>query len=111
MLRNGTLKPMAVAGDRRLAEFPNVGTVREFVPRYRALDYQVVLAPKGTPSSVLQRVNADVNKAMQEPDVVAKFREFVVYPTPGGVADTQRFLSQQKALFGGVIRDLGLKPE
>jgi hypothetical protein len=48
---------------------------------------------------------------MQEPDVVAKFREFVVYPTPGGVADTQRFLSQQKALFGGVIRDLGLKPE
>ena len=48
---------------------------------------------------------------MQQPDVLAKFRDFGTYATPGSVADAQRFVKNEKELFGGVIRTLGLKPE
>ena len=68
-------------------------------------------APKGTPAAVLQRLNAEVNLAMQQADVIGKFREFGTYVTPGTVADAQRFVKSETAQFGGVIRSLGLKPE
>ena len=60
---------------------------------------------------MLQRLNAEINAAMQQPDVLAKFRDFGTYATPGSVADAQRFVKSEKEMFGGVIRALGLRPE
>ena len=111
LVKAGRMKMLAVASETELPGFEGIPLANKSVPGLNVSGWFMMLAPKGTPTAVLQRVNADVNKAMQEPDVQAKFREFVLYPTPGSVADTQKFLSQQKALFGGVIRDLGLKPE
>jgi len=59
----------------------------------------------------LQRLNNDINESMQQPDVLAKFRDFGTYATPGSVADAQRFVKSERELFGGVIRTLGMKPE
>jgi tripartite-type tricarboxylate transporter receptor subunit TctC len=111
LVKAGRMKMLAVASETELPGFEGIPLANKSVPGLNVSGWFMMLAPKGTPAAVVQRVNADVNKAMQEPDVQAKFREFVLYPTPGSVADTQKFLSQQKALFGGVIRDLGLKPE
>ena len=111
LVKAGRMKMLAVASETELPGFEGIPLANKSVPGLNVSGWFMMLAPKGTPAAVVQRVNADVNKAMQEADVQAKFREFVLYPTPGSVADTQKFLSQQKALFGGVIRDLGLKPE
>lgn len=111
LVKAGRMKMLAVASETELPGFEGIPLANKSVPGLNVSGWFMMLAPKGTPAAVVQRVNVDVNKAMQEPDVQAKFREFVLYPTPGSVADTQKFLSQQKALFGGVIRDLGLKPE
>ena len=111
LVKAGRMKMLAVASETELPGFEGVPLANKSVPGLNVSGWFMMLAPKGTSTAVLQRVNAEVNKAMQEPDLLAKFREFVLYPTPGSVADTQKFLSQQKALFGGVIRDLGLKPE
>jgi phage shock protein PspC (stress-responsive transcriptional regulator) len=110
LVKAGRMKMLAVASETELPGFEGIPLANKSVPGLNVSGWFMMLAPKGTPTAVLQRVNADVNKAMQEPDVQAKFREFVLYPTPGSVADTQKFLSQQKALFGGVIRDLGPAP-
>ncbi|RYH31866.1 MAG: tripartite tricarboxylate transporter substrate binding protein, partial [Alcaligenaceae bacterium] len=68
-------------------------------------------APKGTPAAILQKLNAEVNTAMQKPDVIAKFREFGTYVTPGTVAEAHNFVKSETTLFSGVIRSLGLQPE
>ena len=111
LVKAGRMKLLAVASETELPGFEGIPLANKSVPGLNVSGWFMMLAPKGTPPTALARVNADVNKAMQEPDVQAKFREFVLYPTPGSVADTQKFLSQQKTLFGDVIRELGLKPE
>ena len=51
--------------------------VREPLPGLNVYGWFILQAPKGTPTPILQRLNTEVNKAMQEADVVAKFREWI----------------------------------
>lgn len=111
LVKAGKLRALAIASETELAGMEGIPLANKTVPGLNVYGWFIMQAPKGTPLPILQRLNAEVNKAMQEPDVLAKFREFGTYPTPGNVAESQRFLSSEKALFGGVIRTLGLKPE
>lgn len=111
LVKAGRLKALAVASETELPGLEGIPLANKTVPGLNVYGWFIMQAPKGTPAPVLQRLNAEVNKAMREPDVIAKFREFGTYPTPGNVADAQRFLSEEKARFGGIIQTLGLKPE
>ncbi|HSV81281.1 MAG TPA: tripartite tricarboxylate transporter substrate binding protein [Ramlibacter sp.] len=109
--RAGKVRALAVASETELPGLEGIPLANKTVPGLNVYGWFILQAPKGTPTPILQRLNTEVNKAMQEADVVAKFREFGTYPTPGDLAASQRFLASEKALFGGVIRSLGLKPE
>ncbi len=111
LVKAGKLRPIAVASETELPGLEGLPLANKTVAGLNVYGWFLMQAPKGTPAAVLQRLNAEVNKAMQEPDVIARFREFGTYPTPGNLADAQRFLGSEKTLFGGVIRTLGLKPE
>ena len=73
MLRAGKLKALAVAGDQRLADGPNVPTVKEVLPGYRAVDYQVVLAPKGTPKAVVDELYQKTVAALNTDELRRQF--------------------------------------
>jgi len=111
LAKAGRVRALAVASETELPGLEGIPLANKTVPGLNVYGWFIMQAPKGTPAPILQRLNAEVNKAMQEPDVIARFREFGTYPTPGGLAEAQRFLSTEKALFAGVIRTLGLKPE
>ena len=111
LVKAGRLRSLAVAAETELPGLEGIPLVNKTVPGLNVYGWFSMQAPKGTPAAVLQRLNAEVNMAMQQPDVVAKFREFGTYITPGSVADAQNFVKSEAAQFGGVIRTLGLKPE
>lgn len=111
LVKGGRLRSLAVASDTELPGLEGIPLANKTVPGLNVYGWFSMQAPKGTPAAVLQRLNAEVNVAMQQPDVVAKFREFGTYVTPGSVADAQNFVKSEGAQFGGVIRTLGLKPE
>jgi tripartite-type tricarboxylate transporter receptor subunit TctC len=111
LVKAGRLRALAVTSETELPGLEGIPLANKTVPDLNVSGWFIMQAPKDTPMPVMQRLNAEVNKAMQEPDVQAKLREFGTYPTPGNVAESQRFLAREKALFGGVIRTLGLKPE
>ncbi|MGH8429856.1 MAG: Bug family tripartite tricarboxylate transporter substrate binding protein [Solimonas sp.] len=111
LVKAGKLRALAVASDTELPGLEGLPLAKDTVPGLNVYGWFTMQAPKGTPAAVLQRLNAEVNQAMQQPDVIAKFRDFGTYATPGSVADAQQFVKSEKALFGGVIRTLGLKPE
>ena len=52
LIKSGKLKALAVSGDQRLPEWPNVPTVNEVLPNYRAVDYQVLMAPRNLPDQM-----------------------------------------------------------
>lgn len=75
-VRSGKLRALAVTDARRLADLPAVPTVEEAgLPGYRFSTWYGVFAPSGTPPAVVNRLHAEINKAMQSPDLRAKYAE------------------------------------
>ena len=111
LVKAGRLRALAVAAETELPGLESIPLVNKTIPGLNISGWFSLQAPKGTPAAVLERLNKDINLAMQQPDVLAKFREFGTYATPGSVADAQRFVKSEKDMFGGVIRALGMKPE
>lgn len=111
LVKAGRLRSLAVASETELPGLEGIPLANKTVPGLNVYGWFSMQAPKGTPAAVLQRLNTEVNVAMQQADVVAKFREFGTYVTPGSVADAHNFVKSEAAQFGGVIRTLGLKPE
>jgi tripartite-type tricarboxylate transporter receptor subunit TctC len=59
--------PLAVAAPKRLAQFPDLPTVAETLPGFEAVGWQVLLAPAGTPETIVKQTDADLIKAMADP--------------------------------------------
>lgn len=68
-VKAGRLRGLAVTGARRSGAMPELPTIGETVPGYEVTNWFGVLVPKGTPRSVIVRVNADLNKALQAADL------------------------------------------
>ncbi len=111
LVKSGRLRAIAVTSETMLPGLEGIALAKDSVPGVNVYGWFMITAPKGTPAAVIQKLNAEINKALKLPDVVAKFREFGTYPMPGSVEEAQRFVKSEKALFGGVIRAAGLKPE
>lgn len=111
LVKAGRLKALAVASDKVLPGLEGIPLAKETVPDLNVYGWFMIAAPKGTPAAVVERLNKEFNEAMKMDDVVAKFREFGTYTTPGTVADAQSFVKREKTLFGDVVRAIGVKPE
>ena len=69
-VRSGKLRALGVTGPKRSPAFPDVPAIAETVPGYEVVNWFGVVAPTGTPRAVVTRVNAELNKALQSPDLV-----------------------------------------
>ncbi|MBI2740899.1 MAG: tripartite tricarboxylate transporter substrate binding protein [Rhodospirillales bacterium] len=110
-IRAGKLRALAVTTKARTPALPDVPTVAETVlPGFEAASWAGVLAPKGTPEAVIARLNKEFVAAIRNPDVVKRLGELGVDPVGSSPAEFGRFLTSETERWGGVIRDLGLKP-
>ena len=101
LYRAKKVKFLALAAPKRMAQYPDVSTVSEAggPANYEVRTWVALYAPSGTPKAVIDRVNADVGKALAEPDVREKlttvgFEPWVVRPADvakAQEADLQRF--------------------
>ena len=66
-VKAGQIKLIAVASAERLPEFPNLPTVAETLPGFAATGWQVLVAPKGTPTPIVSKVSADLSKVVSDP--------------------------------------------
>lgn len=84
-IKSGTLRALAVTTKERASSFPDVPTIAEAVPGYETYTWNALFAPAGTPADVIARLNAAANKALADPAVVERMKEFsatVVGSTP-----------------------------
>lgn len=110
-IRSGKLRALAVTTRSRTPALPDVPTIAETVlPDFEAASWFGVVTPKGTPDPVIARINKEIVAAVRHPDVAKRLAELGVDPVGSSPADFQRFLTSETERWGGVIRDLGLKP-
>ncbi|MGO4303549.1 Bug family tripartite tricarboxylate transporter substrate binding protein [Cupriavidus sp. RAF12] len=112
MLKAGKLRALAVTSAKRLALLPNVPTVAEQgYAGFQAEDWKALVAPAGTPADVIKRLNAEVNKALAQPDTVTKLREEGSEARGGSPTDLAAFIKSENTRWGAIVRESGAKAE
>jgi tripartite-type tricarboxylate transporter receptor subunit TctC len=83
-VREGRVRVIAALGSQRFSGLPDVPTVAESgYPGYEVDLWYALLAPAGTPAPIVQRVNADLNRVIQEPAMARALIERGFFPAPG----------------------------
>jgi tripartite-type tricarboxylate transporter receptor subunit TctC len=111
-VRGGKLKAVAVTSGRRSAVLPDTPTIEE--GGIRGIDVSIWLglfAPAGTPAEVVARLNAEVNRVLQAPDVREKLAAQGIAPAGGTPEAFGAFVSQDYARWGRVVREAAVKAE
>ena len=107
--QSGKLHVLAVATDKRLESLPDVPTMAEAgLPEVVSETWNAISAPPKTPAPIVGKLNAAINEALREPDVVARFRDLQVLVGGGDVAATRKFVADQRQLWGKVIKAAGV---
>jgi tripartite-type tricarboxylate transporter receptor subunit TctC len=89
----------------------DVPAVAETYPGYEAIGWFQIMVPAGTPAPVVERLNAEVNKATQQADFVTRLNELGVYPRQDSVAGAQEFFAAQQKAMKKLVTDLGVQPQ
>lgn len=69
-VRSGKLRALGVAGPKRLESEPGIPTIAETLPGFEASQWYGVVVPVGVPEPVIQRLNAEIRRAMEAPEIV-----------------------------------------
>jgi tripartite-type tricarboxylate transporter receptor subunit TctC len=111
-IRQGRLRALAVASDKRFPLLPDVPTVAEAgVPGYEATVWWGLVAPAKTPADVVQKLNAETNKALSDPAIAKKLAELGIVVTAGTPQQFGTFINAQTELWSGVIKAAGITPD
>jgi len=111
-VKAGKLKALAVTGAKRSESLPGLPTVAESgLPGYEAVGWFGVLAPAATPASLVDRLSADLNRVLSDPDTRAKM--LAIGAEPGGNTPEQfrRFIRDDQAKWSKLMREAGIKVE
>ena len=111
--KQGKAKLLATQSPQRLPEFPDVPTVAETgVPQPgTGGTWFGAFAPKGTPQPVIDKLAAEFEKALKQPDVIARMQPYAMMPAYAGPAAFRKQWESDYALYGRTVRDLGIKLE
>jgi tripartite-type tricarboxylate transporter receptor subunit TctC len=110
-IRSGRLRALGVTTAQREPSMPDVPTVGETVQGYEATAWFGIGMPKGTPRDVVEKVNAEVNRALADPAMQKRLAELGGRPIPGTPEDFQRTIESETAKWAKVVTASGAKVE
>jgi tripartite-type tricarboxylate transporter receptor subunit TctC len=110
-IKAGQVRPLAVATTTRWEALPEIPTVDEFLPGYDVTAWNGIAAPKNTPAEVINKLNREINTALAEPNLKARFAELGSNTAGGSPADYRRLLVEESEKWAKVVNIAGIKLE
>ena len=86
-VRAGKLKALGISSPKRVPSLPDVPAIAEFVPGYELITWYGLLAPRGVPALIVERLNGEVRKALESRDVADKLTQAGLDPMWSGAAE------------------------
>jgi tripartite-type tricarboxylate transporter receptor subunit TctC len=111
-VETGKLRVLGVASAERSAIYPQAQTLREQgLPRVVAAGWYGMMAPVATPRAIVERLQAEILRALENPEVKQKMLVQGLEVRSGTAAEFGKFIDDETAKWGEVIREAGLKGE
>jgi tripartite-type tricarboxylate transporter receptor subunit TctC len=111
LVKGGKLKLIAVASPRRLPTLSDVPTIAETLPGFEASAWFAIVAPPKTPQKVAARINADVNEALKQPEILKRLTDLSAEPIGGSPQATAAYMREEVERWHKVIKAAGVKLE
>jgi tripartite-type tricarboxylate transporter receptor subunit TctC len=110
-IKGGKLRALAVTSEQREPALPQLPTVGETVPGYEATAWFGIGMPKGTPRDVIDKVNAEINRALADPKMRERLAELGGKPIGGTPEDFGKVIAAETAKWEKVVISSGAKVE
>ena len=111
-IQAGTLRAIAAGSLARDPQFSDLPTVAESgFPDFEAIQWVGLLTTAGTPRAIVERLNAEVNRAIRDPELIAKLAALGVSPAGGTPAEFQKLIATEIRNWTAVARAANIKSE
>ena len=110
-IKAGKLRALAVTTATRSKALPDLPTVSEFVPGYETSSWSGIGAPWNTPTGIVDRLNKEINAALADPKIKARFADLGGTVLTGSPADFGQLIAESVEKWGKVIRAANIKPD
>jgi tripartite-type tricarboxylate transporter receptor subunit TctC len=110
-VRAGKLRALAVTSAARSELLPDISTVSEYVPGYEVSQWYGIGAPRNTPPEIVAKLNRDINAAIADPKLAARFADLGGMPTPMTIGEFAKLIADETEKWGKVIRAANIKAE
>jgi tripartite-type tricarboxylate transporter receptor subunit TctC len=110
-VKSGSLRALAVTTAARTEALPDVPTLSEFIPGFEASQWVGLVAPRDTPPAIVEKLNAEINAALADPGVKARFADLGGTVLPGPPDDFGKLIRDETEKWAKVIRAARIKVE
>ena len=109
LVEAGNLKLLAVASSQRLPSLPDVPTIAETLPGFEAVAWYAIVAPPATPKNITDKINADVNEALRQPELQDRLKKLSAETFGGSAGRAAAYMRQEVDRWGNVIKAADIK--
>jgi len=110
--KSGKMRSLAVTTPERAELLPEVPTVREAgYPEVESTNWSGFVVPAATPPAAIARLNAELVRALRDPEIREKLKTYGTSPAPGTPEQFSALLQSESARYAKVVRDAGIKAD
>jgi tripartite-type tricarboxylate transporter receptor subunit TctC len=105
-IQGGGVRLLGVAAPKRLPNLPNLAAINETVPGVVSSGWIVLMAPRGVPDAIIQKLNADLRKVVAMPEVIERFHALGTYSRDYTPAQTEEFILSEQKLWWPIVQQV-----
>jgi tripartite-type tricarboxylate transporter receptor subunit TctC len=109
LIRAGTIRALGVATEKPVESLPGVPVVKDTVPGFVVVTWFALVAPPKVPQPIVDKLNADINEALRDPDVKKRLGNLSAEVAGGSLAETAAFFKSEISTWHEVIKKANVK--
>jgi tripartite-type tricarboxylate transporter receptor subunit TctC len=111
LIQGGTIRALGLATEKPMAAFPGVPPIKDTVPGFVVVTWFALVAPPKVPQAIVNKLNADINEALRDPDVQKRLGNLSAEVAGGSLAETAAFFKSEIETWHNVIKAANVKLE
>lgn len=110
-IKSGKVKALAITSAHRAAGFPDIPTVAETIPGFNVESISGIVVPSATPRDIVHKLSADINKALQAPDLIERMRQMGMEPSGDTPEEFDAMTRSEIKRWAKVVKASGAKAD